>query len=153
MSTYDPEKAARVWQRVRAETAQPPDLQELLTMIAQELQSATVFLHLSRRMAGSPGAMLRHIAQQERSHAACLKGIYTMLSGSHPAVRPTPVTREESIDTVLRRCYGEQMRSIKTYEAKSTDPQFGQTFARLAGQEKEHCRLILELLGRENNRI
>lgn len=149
MSNLDPEKAARVWQRVRAQTEQTPPLQELLAMIAREIQDSTVFLHLSRRAKGSRSAVLRHIAQQERSHAACLKGIYTMLSGSHPTPLPVPVPREENTETVLRRCYGSQMQAISSYENKSSDPQFGQTFARLAQQEKEHCRLILELLGSE----
>ena len=39
------------------------------------------------------------------------------------------------------------MRARAQYEGRSSDPEYGQVYARLAEQEKEHCRIILELIG------
>ena len=146
MPSIDPEKAARVWQRVRADTDMGLVPQDLLALIAEEQNDATTYLHLSRRFQGSRGLLLREMAQQEQTHAACLKGIYTLITGTRPVVRAQPVIREAP-ELTLRRCYSREMQCLSRYEAKSADAQYGQVFARLAQQEREHCRLILELLG------
>ena len=39
------------------------------------------------------------------------------------------------------------MRSLKEYEALMDDPEYGHVFARLAEQEREHCRTLLEMIG------
>ena len=51
------------------------------------------------------------------------------------------------VSTMLRRCYGREMRCLAQYEARANHPEYGPVFARLAEQEREHCRLILELIG------
>lgn len=149
MEVYDPEKAARVWQRVRGENMSPvpePDIQGLLALIAEEWTDATTYLHLSRQYQGKQSATLRKMFEEEQAHAACLKGIYTLTTGTRPVVRTVPPAREP-VETTLRRCYGREMRCLAEYEARSADSQYGQVFARLAAQEREHCHLILELLG------
>ena len=148
MDTYDPEMAARVWNRVRGdkEEAASPNTQGLSALIAEAMQAATTYLHLSRYYQGKAGAMLRKMAQEEQSHAACLKGIYTLITGTRPEVRAVP-PKQEAVEVTLRRCYGREMRSLNEYEKRSKDPEYGQVFARLAIQEQEHCRRILELLG------
>ena len=78
---------------------------------------------------------------------ACLKGIYTLQGTGRPEV-PAPQPMEKApVSTMLRRCYGREMRCLARYEARVSDPEYGQIFARMAQQEKEPCRLILELLG------
>ncbi len=152
MDTIDREKAARVWQRVRGENApapapeQPAGTQGLLELIAEEWVDATTYLNLSRRFQGKPSAVLRKMYEEEQAHGACLKGIYTLISGSRPTVRAVPPAQENP-ETTLRRCYGREMRCLAQYEARSDHPEYGQVFARLAEQEREHCRRILELLG------
>ena len=145
METIDKAAAARVWQRVKGE----PESKEkgLLALIAQEWTDAATYLQLSRRMTGKDSAVLRKMYEQEQSHTACLKGIYTLITGMHPTVRSLPVSQGD-IETVLRRCYGREMQCLAQYEARRSDPEYGQVFARLADQEREHCRLLLELLGR-----
>ena len=150
MKPYDPQMAARVWKRVQAQPEEKllpqKDPQQLLGMIAQERTAATGYLALSRRCQGRPSLLLRQLFQEEQAHAACLKGIYTLLTGQHPALHQVqPV--QEPVTTALRRCYGAQMRSLAQYEQWSSDPEYGQVFARIAAQEREHCRIILELLG------
>jgi len=147
METIDRQTAARVWERVTAGTRTPQwSIGELHDMIAQEWANAATYLQLSRRMQGSHSAALRRLFQQEQSHAACLKGICNLITGTTPTVH-APKLSQEPVDAVLRRCYGQQMRCLARYEARSTDPEYGQVFARLADQERQHCHLLLELLG------
>lgn len=152
MQTYDPQKAARVWQRVQqsAPTNIPAvsatDTEALQQMILQEWTDAATYLHLSRRLNGAHRAALYRMFQEEQTHAACLKGIYTLTTGSHPKVRTMPLEQENTV-VILRRCYGREMRALAQYEQRSNDPDYGHIFARLAAQEREHCKMILQLLG------
>lgn len=149
MNTIDPAKAARVWQRVQG-TAQPKE-QGLLTMIAQEWTDAATYLHLSRRFQGKDSAALRKMYEEELAHTACLKGIYTLITGTHPVVKAT-AANDQDLETTLRRCYGREMQCIAEYESRSNDSEYGSIFARLAAQEREHCRTILELIGNMKKR-
>ena len=146
METFDKAKAARVWQRVQGETATQPT-QGLLGLIAEEWADAAIYLSLSRRVQGNPSAILRKMGQEEQSHMACLKGIYTLQGTGRPEIPSPPALDKAPVDVILRRCYGREMRCLAQYESRSSDPEYGQVFARMAQQEREHCRQILELLG------
>ena len=145
MSQYDPKKAAAVWQRVQGQTPDTPEPPSLLSLIAQEQEDAVTYLHLSRQFPGKEGALLRQMAQQEQSHASCLRGLYALQSGHKPNLRTPPAPRE-SKQALLRRCYGREMQSLAQYQARAKDPQHGHIFARLAAQEQEHCQNLLLLL-------
>ena len=145
METIDPAKAEKVWQRVRQQGETPRE-QGLPALIAQEWTDAATYLQLSRRFQGKESALLRQMYEQEQAHTACLKGIYTLLTGTHPTVRAVPLPHEDT-EALLRRCYGREMQCLAQYEKRAGDPEFGQVFTRLAEQEREHCRLLLELLG------
>ena len=146
MNSYDPKKAAAVWQRVQGQTPAPPDSASLLTLIAQEQEDASTYLHLSRQFTGKESAALRQMAYQEQSHAACLRGIYALLTGKKPALH-TPPAPLENRQVLLRRCYGREMQSLTQYKARTDDPQYGHIFTRLAAQEQEHCHILLGILG------
>lgn len=151
METIDPVKAARVWQRVTGDA--PPENREkgLLALIAQEWTDAATYLQLSRRLGGKDGAVLRKMYEQEQAHTACLKGLYTLITGVHPTVRAVPAIHED-VEATLRRCYGREMQCLAQYEARSADPEYGQVFARLADQERQHCHMLLEILGRTKSK-
>ncbi|MBR2937362.1 MAG: hypothetical protein IKB80_02565 [Oscillospiraceae bacterium] len=146
METYDKAKAARVWQRVQGETAANPT-QGLTGMIAEEWADAAIYLSLSRRVQGNAAAALRKMGQEEQAHMACLKGIYTLQGAGRPDVPPPPPVDNAPVQVILRRCYGREMRCLAQYESRADHPEYGQIFARMAQQEREHCRQILELLG------
>ena len=146
METIDPAKAARVWQRVQGEPSRENPARGLPELIAEEWTDAATYLQLSRCFHGKESATLRRMFEEEQAHTACLKGIYTLITGTHPAVHTAPPPPEDPEKT-LRRCYGREMRCLVRYESRSDDPEYGQVFARLADQEREHCRLVLELLG------
>ena len=146
METVDKQKAARVWQRVQGQEPKQLDPNGLLALIAGELADSATYLQLSRRFQGQQSITLRKLYEQEQSHAACLKGIYTLLTGER-LISHTPTAFQEPLSATLRRCYGREMRSLKEYEARSGDPEYGHVFARLADQERAHCRAVLELIG------
>ena len=146
MDTIDEAKAARVWERVRGETAQAPREIGLPELIAKEWEAATTYLQLSRRFQGRQNALLRKLFQQEQTHMTCLKGLYTLITGNKPKVAGVRPMNDEP-QRVLRRCYGRQMQCLAQYEQRSSDPECGHIFVRLAEQEREHCRILLELIG------
>ncbi len=146
MEKIDPAKAARVWQRVQGSAPVEAKEQGLQELIVHEWTDAATYLLLSRRFQGKNSTILRKMFQDEQAHTACLKGIYTLITGNHPVLKALP-PKQEDTELILRRCYGREMQCLAQYEARSNDPEYGQVFTRLAQQEREHCRLILELLG------
>lgn len=149
MNTYDPQKAARVWQRVQSQQPEPqiqPRERNIPALIMGEMTAATTYLHLARQMSAQQASVLQRLAREEQAHAACLKGIYNLITGQ-PAVIQTPQVPKESAELTLRRCYGMEMRSLAEYESHRDDPEYGHVFAKLAEQEREHCRAVLELIG------
>ena len=146
MTPYDPQKAAEVWKRVQTPLSASFDPSELLTMIADEWTDAVTYLHLSRHFRGKKAELLRQMSQQEQAHAACLKGIYTLITGRQPRIHVSPASRE-SPPILLRRCYGREMHALSRYQQRTSDPEYGQVYARLASQEQAHCQILLQLLG------
>ena len=147
MENFDAAKATRVWQRVQASQ---PEAEGLPALIAGELEDAATYIQLARRLGGKDGQTLRRLAEAEQAHAACLKGIYTLITGE-PIAPKIPPLRQEPAERTLRRCYGREMRCLAQYEARSADPEYGPVFANLAAREREHCMTVLELLGRMKN--
>lgn len=148
MQNYDPKKAAQVWQRVQKSNAPAPQpVQDLMALLIHEWTDAATYLQLSRQYQGREAAALRRLFEEEQSHAACLKGIYTLITGEKPVVH-TPKVEAQTKEATLRRCYGREMQCLAQYERKSSDPEYGAVYARLARQEQEHCRAVLELLGK-----
>ena len=147
MEKYDAAKATRVWQRVQGNQAGTEPLTGIPALIAEELQDAAVYQQLAHRMGPKAALLLRRLYEEDQAHAACLKGIHNLVTGEKTSHRIPPVP-QESPEMSLRRCYGREMRCQAQYEARSSDPEYGPVFSRLAAQEQEHCRIVLELLGR-----
>ena len=146
MKNYDSKTAARVWDRVQSTTPPAGDAQTVLNLIAEEMLDATSYQRLARRLPPPQAAIARQLSQQEQSHAVCLKGIYSLITG-RKALVPQPVISDDPPEIVLRRCFGREMRSLAHYESRQNDPQYGNVFRALSRQEQEHCHRILELLG------
>ena len=144
MNTIDPQKAAQIWQRVRG-SARLSD-RELVTMISNAWTIGATYLKLSRQFQGKDSTALRRLYEQQQAHVACLRGIYTLITGTRPSVKALPLSYQDP-EAVLRRCYGKQMQALADYESKSEDPEYGPVFARLAQREQDHCRTLLELIG------
>ena len=149
MEVYDKAKANRVWQRVQNSNPTVPTdpTRGLAGLIAEEWADAAIYLALSKRVQGNAAATLRKMGQQEQAHMSCLKGMYALQGSGKPDIPAPPPPDKAPVDVILRRCYGREMRCLAQYESRADHPEYGQVFARMAAQEKEHCRLILELLG------
>lgn len=146
METIDHAKEAQVWQRVRGQQLPEDPREGLQELIAREWEVASICLQLSRRFTGRQSAQLRQLYEKEQSHGACLKGIYTLISGQRPYVRSVSAAGGLP-EAELRRCYGKQMQNLAEYERRSNHPEYGHVFQNLAHQERTHCHLLLEILG------
>ncbi len=151
LAQYEDVVPQGVWDRVRDRGGCSLDPGELKGLIARERQEAAVYLYLSRRTQGRESQLLRKLFEEEQAHAACLKGIYTLLTGERLPIQSAPPP-QEPMEVTLRRCYGMEMRSLAAYEARSADPEYGRVFESLARQERAHCGMVLELLGRMEGR-
>lgn len=145
MEQFDTAMEDRVWQRVHAEQPSKPE-QSLQSLAAAELAEAAAHLMLSRQLQGKEKAILRKIYEEDQSHAACLKGIHYFTFDTPLAVRPIPPAPESPV-IALRKAYGRKLRALRQYESHFNDPEYGAVYQSLAQQEREHCRLILELIG------
>ena len=82
MDHYDPEKTARVWQRVQnsADFLPPmPRDRTIEELIEEELEDAADFRRLARRYTNPERSRLLQMAQQEQHHAAYLRSLLPRL--------------------------------------------------------------------------
>ena len=122
------------------------DGRDLRRLLLAEETAAQTYLQLSRQIQGKPSAMLQRMAREAHAHSACLEGICLLATGDAPAIGTLPPETGDA-GILLRKCYGRAMRILATYEARRNDPEYGPVLARLAAQQQEHCKSILELLG------
>ena len=137
-----------LWQRVcPGKEALPRDpAQGLPGLIAAEATDAAAYLQLCRCFKGNQSAMLRQMYQQAQSNMACLRGLYTLITGKQPSARgcePEAGTPAQ----MLRRCYGNKMKLLAQYERRLDDREYGRVYERLAQQTQNHLRFLLEILG------
>ena len=147
MDTYHNEMIARVFSRVRAD--QPQNEKILLWLIGQELENASAYLQLSKRMRGAQAELVRQLYRQSLSDADSLKGIYALLTGSYPRIAMS-APPGGTTTALLRRCYGRKMQCCSRYESNASDGEYGKIYARLAKQAGAHCHTLLQLLGSLN---
>lgn len=150
MKPYDPQQAARVWQRVQSQKQesppQPDPAGDLPAMIMEEWLCATTFMQLARQVSQRERAVLQRLSRECQSQAAALKGIYNLTVGNRPVVK-LPALQKDPVELALRKCYSRQLRSLAVYEARTSDPEYGPVFARMAQQKREHCKSVLEVIG------
>ena len=144
MEHYDPEKAARVWQRVQAQPNPPREPESLCTRSAAENQAAAIFESLAQRT-GKP-ALCRRMARECRRHSTWLKGICRLTDCDRPVSAGAAPSRE-SLTVTLRKSYGSSLRTAAACDSRREDPEYGHAFAAMAEKKREHCRILLELLG------
>ena len=144
MDYYDSEKAQRVWQRVSGKDA--PSLQSIQALASAELNEAAVHWMLSQQLQGKERALLRRIFEEDQAHTACLKGIHFFMEDQPLSVRPVLPSPEAPL-IALRKSYGRKLRALREYESRASDPEYGHIFRKLAQEESEHCKNILQIVG------
>ena len=153
MDRFDSETVRNIWQRVQAgngstlspETEKHPRC-DLSQWIARELSTAALYMQLSKRLSGNAAHTLRRLARQEMSHATTLKGICLVCQGIQPQVRPDP-GQKAPVLTLLQRCYGQKLQIVSAYEKRCEDPQYGSVFQKMLQEERDQCRILLQLMG------
>lgn len=130
------ERVQRVWQRVRGESPEQPEswLRQLLTDQAAE---TALWQQLGRRH----GGIYERIAKQKRGQLNCLRGIWLLAAGQ--PWQPPKESSQEPPD--LRRSAARGLALWRIFDDHSRDPEFGPVFQSLRDQQREHCRLTLEL--------
>lgn len=146
---FEGQKAARVWQRVQGQQAEQTNgrcCDHLQGLIMDQLQLTAMYLQLSRQISGRDGATLMRLARESKAQAACMRGVLTIAGAPIPGTGPVPV-QNGTMDAMLRRCYGQELRLLKEYENRRTDGEYGPVFDRMAQRSREHCCTLLELAG------
>ena len=147
MANYDKQMADRVWKRVQGEREEEKRDLNLKGLILSAQMASATYQQLSRQLGQREGPVLQRLAREDQGHGACLKGIYTIITDQEPVIKAPPISAG-SVNLTLRKCYAGLLKTLQEYEQWSTDPEYGPVFQRLADQEQEHCRLVLELIGR-----
>jgi len=150
MKGIDPQREAQVWQRVKGEASSPAPEAELQRLIMEGWITASAYTQLSRQFGGRDAATLQRLAREEQAGISCLRGIYTLITGQKPSVQ-TPAIAKEPTAIALRKCYGREIRALTEYEQHAADPEYGPVYRKLVQQEQEHCRIVLELIGKLQN--
>lgn len=143
MEHYDAQMAQRVWQRVRGEAEAPKG--NVPRFLLQEAEAAGAYSSLSRQLTERSGS-LKQLLSDVRRHMACLRGIRYLTTGDRPAEQPLK-PRQEAVDTVLRRCYFQNLKLAADYRSCGDDPEYGYVFSSMADTKKAHCAVLLEIIG------
>lgn len=138
------DEQVKIWQRVKADTPHPTD--GLPGFAANALAQAALYGALARQTQGPGRTILLKLQEEEQHCARCLKGIYRMVTGNRmqPAAVPIP---SENMEAALRKCYGQNLKTLAAFEKRAFDPEYGPVFGILATKKREHCCAISELLG------
>ena len=144
MEKQNLELEQRVWKRIRGE--EPPSPVSIQSLMAAEQDEAAIHLMLSRQMQGREKALLRKMFEEDRCHAAMLRGMNELMTGKRLATRTAP-PQPQTPQIALRKSYARKLQALSEYESRCTDGEYGAVFFKMVQQEKEHCALILEILG------
>lgn len=141
MQKYDSQMAARVWQRVQSGGTQD-DLEALIRRVQMD---GAVYAQLARQL----GGRLKMLSEAKTAQAACLKGIHVMATGRKPEIAPA-VPPKVSPQIGLRRCLAGELYTLEQYERLASDGCFSPIFAQLAQEQKKHCKIVAELIGKSD---
>lgn len=142
MDKIDPEVARNVWQRVQGNTPRQMDLQGF---IVGEMRLHAAYGRLLRRP-GVHAALLRQLQEESRVAVAVLQGI-CRLTGQNCRPKLPPQQKEELPETVMRRCYGQNLSLAKQYQSLVQDAEYGHAFSWLQQQKYRQCMALLQILG------
>lgn len=138
------DEQVKIWQRVKGETV--PATDGLPGLAANALAQAALYGALARQTQGPPRRILLKLQEEEQHCARCMKGIYRMATGNRMQAAAVPIP-SENMEAALRKCYGQNLKTLSAFEKRVYDPEFGPVFAHLATKKREHCCKLAELLG------
>lgn len=146
METWDRGMEERVWQRVLGERREEPRGEDLRPWLQTAQELAAVYRRLHRDASGRSRELLRRLLEGETANAACLKGMLA-LGGGQPGKGTVFAPAGEPWGKALEKCYHRTRRAMTEYTARSAGGEFGEVFRHMADREREHCAMVMELLG------
>ena len=138
------DEQVKIWQRVKGET--PPVTEGLPGLAAGALARAALYGNLARQLQGPGRGILQQLQEEEQHCARCMKGVYRMVTGNRMQPAAVPLSGE-NMETALRKCYGQTLKTLAAFDGRAYDPEYGPVFAHLAAKKREHCYALAELLG------
>ena len=145
MEQPDLQLEQRVWQRIHG-TPDADPVPTLMALAAGVAADGNTFLKLSKQWGGEGGVLLQ-LSRQEQAQVGCLKGICAMLREEPISISPLPQP-VGSTAAMLRRCYANHLQRISQYRRLAQSEDYGPVFEKLLAEEQNHCRQIMELLGK-----
>ena len=143
----DREKQRRVWDRVRGDGEQMPQLRRMglgeLMWILRE--NAGAYRTLAKRFPGREGEILQRLHQECRQNIICLRGLCALTGEDRKGLPGEPP--KESLRRSLEKCYFREKHLCEEFSARAADPEYGIVMARLARQTGDRCVAVLEILG------
>ena len=147
MDAYDASKARRVWQRVQAAQLPTAPQMEADGLIISAQTAKGVYLRLARQGLAGEAAALKKLAEMKQSQIDCLNGMRLLSAGGKHSHPPLPIPKESFL-VALRRCHSIEVRTLREYELRTTQRDHGPIWSDLAGEQRNVCRILLELMGR-----
>lgn len=139
MEKIDQQMAKRVWQRVQGEGF------SVRPMLAAERRCNSALQHL-RRMLPGKGRAWQQLEEGCRQRIRCLLGIDNQLTGERLKELPLK-PRQETPQGLLRHCYQQSVALMAEYQRWGDHPEYGGVFTEFAGQMRQQCIKLLEILG------
>ena len=138
------DEQVKIWQRVKGETV--PVTDGLPGLAANALAQAALYGALARQTQVPPRRILLKLQEEEQRCARCLKGVFRMATGNRMQAAAVPIP-SENMEAALRKCYGQNLKTLSAFEKRAYDPEYGPVFGMLSTQKREHCCALAELLG------
>lgn len=139
MERIDPQVAKRVWQRVQGEDM------SVRPLLAAERRCYGACRQLKRMLPGKSRA-LQQLEESCGQRIRCLLGIESLLTGMRTPELPLK-PRQETAEGLLRHCYQQSVSLVSDYQRRGEHPEYGPVFLELAGQMRQQCIKLLEILG------
>ncbi|MDD6678468.1 MAG: hypothetical protein PUF71_03675 [Firmicutes bacterium] len=125
--------------------ADPEELAGLAALCTWEEESATLYARLARRIPRHQQTLLT-LRKENREYAACLRGIYRLLSGNPPRISD-PAVPDIPMDSALLRCFSRELQCAAGYRRRQDHPEFSGVFSQMLREKDRHGFLLLQVLG------
>lgn len=146
MENFDPEKAARVWQRVQSRESLEPMREDPADLSRSVQELAALYQALARVLPGKNGERVRQLLREVQGSAACLRGLCA-LAGRAAQKSEAVRTQKEPPRRLLEKCYHRERKLLEGYTKRISDPEWGQIYSVLASGAGGRCVAVLEILG------
>ncbi len=149
MENVDKAMESRVWQRVQSgkpEDMPPLQRDNLKSAVLAAQENAVACRNLSLQLIGKQWEPLRRLETESMKLAQCLRGLSAMRGET---VKLTPITRPRDLPwRTLEKCFHRTRKLWEEMERRSSDPECGMVYRRLAQMTGDHCAILAELMGK-----